>query len=446
MSALKYQLREILPSLIAEAKKCKNPEIKKRLYLVKAVVESPKGVKTVCESRGTSRETFYKWGKKLVARPRLESLESESRKPKTSPNRSSKRVERAVKKMKKTFSFMGPERISFYLERNKGLICPPSTVYAILKRMDLINKKYRSRRTKKHMKRYRRPVVGYLQMDIKYVPYKVEGKQYYQWSVVDHHSSWRFIRCYSNKSLKQLEQFLDDLEGACPFVVIQIQTDNDKVFTDKFWTDNFEPSGCHDLDEWCAKLGIEHKLIPPGMKELNGKVENTHKYDDEEFYSQHDITSLRQLELLTEAYNKRWNEERHTKTLGWKTPLEVVFESMRVALLYAVYMLTKYPPTRKIEISTATGKIIYVEGEIDPKTLSREPDQGSKIVEVPKKKLKKKTYTEQYLMWVDWDDKSYKVFTPVSAMSQNFSPSGPPIFYFLKNSKAVESQFELVDF
>ena len=127
MSALKYQLQKILPSLKEQAKACKDPEVKRRFYLVKAVVESPKDVKKVCEARGTSRESFYKWGRKLVARSRLEDLQSQSRRPKTSPNKSTKRVERAVKKMKKAFSFRGPERISFYLKREKGISCPPST-------------------------------------------------------------------------------------------------------------------------------------------------------------------------------------------------------------------------------------------------------------------------------------------------------------------------------
>lgn len=430
MSALKYRLREVLPSLVAEARKCRNPEIKQRFYLIKAVAESEKDVKKACEARGVSRETFYKWGKQLLTGGvHLKSLSSKSRRPKSSPNQSSGKVERAVCKMKKKYSFRGPERISFHLKQDKGIDCPPSTVYAILKRYDLVSKKYRKRRTKKHMRRYRQPIVGYLQLDIKYVPYKIEKKQYYQWSVVDHHSSWRFIRCYKNKALDSLEKFLEDLDVHCPFEILQIQTDNDKVFTDKFWTMDFEPSGAHDLDLWCERKGIEHKLIPPGMKELNGKVENTHKYDDEEFYSQHDITSFAHLERLTIDYNLVWNEHRPTKTLGWETPLEVVKKAQWASLSYLMWMRLKYPPKQDRFIDTAFGKVYCgdsvelraTQKQLAPENKYKTQDLEIKTVEGKKNKTSKPTYLDKYLKFLEWDEKSGKCLIPVSWMSQNFS-------------------------
>jgi len=429
VSAFKYKLREVLPSLVAEARQCRNPEIKQRFYLVKAVVESEKDIKKVCESRGVSRETFYKWGKKLLTGVGLRGLESKSRRPKTSPKQASNKTERAVCKMKKKYSFRGPDRISFHLRRERNIECPPSTVYAILKRAGLISKKYRQRKTKKHMRRYRRPILGYLQLDIKYVPYKIEGKQYYQWSVVDHHSSWRFIRCYKNKALDSLNIFLEDLEVYCPFEILQIQTDNDMVFTDKFWTLDFKPSGAHDLDQWCKRKGIEHKLIPPGLKELNGKVENTHKYDDEEFYSQHDITSLSQLERLTEDYNFIWNEQRYTKKLGWQTPFQVVKTAQWLALGFLIWMRLKYPPRYERFIETAYGKVycgdsislMKLKGQLAPENKFNTQDLEIKTVEGKANKTTKLTHLEKYLRFLEWDDKNNRSVIFVSPMSPIFS-------------------------
>jgi len=63
----------------------------------------------------------------------------------------------------------------------------------------LISWKHSKRLTKKHLKRYRRPELGYLQMDFKYVPNRINGEQYYQLSCLDHHSSWRLVRVYPSK-------------------------------------------------------------------------------------------------------------------------------------------------------------------------------------------------------------------------------------------------------
>ena len=68
--------------------------------------------------------------------------------------------------------------------------------------MGFVDKAERKTRSKKHLKRYTRPTPGYLQMDIKYVPYFVEGKTYYEFNAVDHHSSWRLIRAYGKNLLR----------------------------------------------------------------------------------------------------------------------------------------------------------------------------------------------------------------------------------------------------
>src|SRR5690606_24177164 len=135
-----------------------------------------------------------------------------------------------------------------------------------------------------------RTLPGYLQMDFKYVPYLIDGKQYYQLSCIDHHSSWRLIRNYKYKNIDSVKLFLEELEQICPFPIIEVQTDNDTAFTDKF-SSKIGVTGEHYLDIWCRERGINHRLIPVAVKELNGKVENTHKQDDREFFAMNVFTS-----------------------------------------------------------------------------------------------------------------------------------------------------------
>lgn len=117
MSALKNQLRLILPSLSKEANANQNKEIKRHLYLIKAVCESTKSVKQVCEKRGVSSDQFYHWGGLLKKHKNLECLIPLSRKPKFAPNQTSKKIERKILALRRADPAHGPERISFDLNR-----------------------------------------------------------------------------------------------------------------------------------------------------------------------------------------------------------------------------------------------------------------------------------------------------------------------------------------
>jgi transposase InsO family protein len=417
MSALKYQLKDLVSSLGSEANKNRDPEVKKRFYLIKAVVESKKDVKKTCESRGVSTDQFYMWAKRLIESKSLLSLQSLSKSAKTFWNKTPHRVEKRVIKARKLEPFKGPDRISFDLKKKFNMICPVSTVAAILKRAGLVTKAYRDRLTKKHMKRYRRPWPGYMQMDFKYTPYLLEGRQTYQLSAIDHHSSWRFIRSYQDRSLNTVISFLNELENAAPFLIIQIQTDNATEFTDKFssYRRGDGPTYTHEVDVWCMHRGIEHKLIPIGEKELNGKVENTHKWDDREFFSQIRVRNFFELERATREYNLRWNNERPTKTLGWLTPSEVIWQAGVRAYAYLKWILPKAAwelPKRLTTISTETGKIVAPRNQI--KSIRQS-------LATPKKP-KHKNPVNRYLQYLAWEDKQkLKSWLAVPMILQNFS-------------------------
>jgi transposase len=406
MSKLKDQLKVILPTLSEEANRNQDTEVKFRFYALKAVVESKKDVKKACEAKGISTDFFYEWGGRLLRKRTLKSLKSRSRKPKKSPTQTSKRVEKRIRKLREADPAHGPERISFYLKKLFNIDCAPSSVYNVLKRLGFVDKVERKRRSKKHLKRYTRPIPGYMQMDIKYVPYLVEGRQYYEFNAVDHHSSWRLIRAYRDKSFESLVAFLNELERECPFVIIQIQTDNGVEFTDKYRVNSDgRPTGWHPLDLWCAKNEIEHKLIPIGMKELNGKVENTHGFDDREFYaSAKGFKNYADLERNIRGWNDRWNAIRHTAKLRWRTPNEVIEAAYVGYLAFWLLWCERHQPLARLN---AEG---VFELEVPP------PPPARKI-----KKAKRLTSVDRYLAWMNGEEKkSLKSIIAVPAMSQIF--------------------------
>ena len=153
MSALKYRLRELLPSLSSQAKSNSDVEIKTRFKLLKTVAESPKSVQRKCREEGKSQQLFYKWAKLLLKTKNILSLKSRSRRPKRSPNLTPKRIVKRVRKLRELEPFSGPERISQDLKEHFNIECPPSTVYHILKRERLITTEGAKKLTKRHLKR-----------------------------------------------------------------------------------------------------------------------------------------------------------------------------------------------------------------------------------------------------------------------------------------------------
>jgi transposase len=214
---------------------------------IKQVTESPKSLSRACAFYGLSTDAYRKWGTRLKKQPRIQSLFSKSRKPYRSPNRTKPRKTKKVIQLRRQDPHLGPERISEDLKRVFNMNVAPSTVYAILRREKMVSQKRAQSLTKRHLKRYRRVLPGYLQMDFKYVPYRINGEQLYQLSCVDHHSSWRLIRIYGEKNIFSVRSFLKLLMKVCPFPIIEIQTDNDTAFTDKF-SSGMGVTGEHEMD------------------------------------------------------------------------------------------------------------------------------------------------------------------------------------------------------
>lgn len=250
------------------------------------------------------------------------------------------------------------------------------------------------------MKRYRRPTPGYLQMDFKHVPFLVAGKKYYQLSAVDHCTTWRMIRVYASPSIDNTFEFLNALAVNCPFPILQIQTDNDVAFTDKYQLPDIGiVTGRHWFDVWCDSKQIPHRLIPPGVKELNGKVENTHKQDDNEFFSQHTFENFEQLKALTALWEGHWNEQRATKALGWKTPSQLVYKYLMAWLICA------------LAIQDRLNEMELIQKRSEKELLAKKM-----------KTNQQSTHVDRYLAWMDWEAAQYPKYAfAVSTISRIYS-------------------------
>ena len=77
----------------------------------------------------------------------------------------------------------------------------------------------------------------------------------------------------------------------------------------------------HPLDELCLRLDIDHHKIRPRTPRHNGKVERSHRNDNERFYNNLSFNSLNDLRNKGKKYLTRSNKIPMA-ILGYKTPLE----------------------------------------------------------------------------------------------------------------------------
>jgi hypothetical protein len=83
------------------------------------------------------------------------------------------------------------------------------------------------------------------------------------------------------------------------------------------------------MDRWCRENGIHHRLIPPGAKELNGKVERSHRIDEQYFYWQAPTDELGHFNAKQMLWLEFYNRLRLHGGLGYCTPWEKIYERLQ---------------------------------------------------------------------------------------------------------------------
>lgn len=160
------------------------------------------------------------------------------------------------------------------------------------------------------------------QIDVKYQLHLLENKQKcYVYNIVDHASNWSFKYAYSRINAANTKDFMLRLLRVCPFNITRLQSDNGVEFTYKYVSVCDDPK-VHPLDVLCEQENINHKLIPPGEKELQGLVERSHRQDDQELFSRISPINLAEFNQYLEEFYKLRNKRRRFKKLKWKTPEE----------------------------------------------------------------------------------------------------------------------------
>lgn len=212
--------------------------------------------------------------------------------------------------------------------KKEGVFIGMRTIGKIIKQEGL-TRKYRIRRLKyKYIKVPLRP--GELvEIDVKYVPKKVNNRQYYQFTAIDCASRWRYLKIYDDYSNYSSIAFLKELTRVAPFRIRAVKTDNGSYFTNRYTgyqksSDPFNPK-LHEFDLLCQKLNIIHYLIDPGKPAQNGKVERSHRSDQETFYERTAYDTIEELIYKIKLWNMYYNDLQHC-SLNNKTPNQYLAE------------------------------------------------------------------------------------------------------------------------
>lgn len=79
----------------------------------------------------------------------------------------------------------------------------------------------------------------------------------------------------------------------------------------------------HPFDIFCVNYGIEHKLISHRTPRHNGKVEQSHKNDNERFYKHLKLYSYGDLIVQMKGYLYK-SHKLHIQVLNYLIPIEMI--------------------------------------------------------------------------------------------------------------------------
>lgn len=277
--------------------------------------ESKWKIKKICNFYHVKKPSLFRWLEKFDGT--IESLRDKTHKPLTPhPRTLSEETVSKVLNLKRRNPDSSYMEIWVKMHRDNYVISL-SSVLRILKRAKEYTP-YVSNAKRKHDKKYHTPeMIGEKwQMDVKFVPDECKiaaiiSKNFYQYTIIDECSRKRFLYFTNEHSMYESAKalrFAIDFFGYSPLI---LQTDNGWEFSDCSRRDpKAKTARQYDniLERVCIDFGIIHKFIRPRTPEHNGKVERSHRIDQDKFYRTLRFYSLDDLRYQGKLWNKRYNE------------------------------------------------------------------------------------------------------------------------------------------
>jgi len=280
------------------------------------VLEFAKGIgnaKQACLEFGVPRSTFYRW-KKAYTKDGKAGLLRKKPIAKSHPRQVPPEFVEKILHLRTQYH-LGPQRIVWYLERYHGFKTSCSSVYRTLKRNGIGPLPRNVGRRAIHTRRYAKQVPGHpIQVDVKFLTLKAEDDRKirrYQYTAIDDATRVRALKIYPRHNQKSSIDFIDYVVEKFPFRIHTVRTDRGHEWQAQFhW---------HVEDK-----GIRHVYIKPRSPQLNGKVERSHRSDQEEFYQLLTYTDDVDLNKKLKQWEYFYNLNRPHGAHKGQTPYEAL--------------------------------------------------------------------------------------------------------------------------
>ena len=267
----------------------------------------------------TTRQNIYRWRKKYDGT--LLSLADRSHRPHSHPNQHTDNEIKLIKDMRRRNPHAG--LVVFWVKlRQRGYTRSISGLYRVLRRINgnpikLPNPKY----IPKPYEQMTYPGQK-CQIDVKFVPKsclvgEAAQESYYQYTFIDEYSRFRILKAFKEHSTFSSTQFLKYVVEKFPYAIECIQTDNGSEFTNAM--NNSKKALPTLFEKTLADLGIKHKRIRVYTPRHNGKVERSHRKDNEEFYACHKFFNFSDFQNQLAVRQRQYNNFP-MRPLNWKSP------------------------------------------------------------------------------------------------------------------------------
>nr|AJG37944.1 integrase core domain protein [Firmicutes bacterium enrichment culture clone fosmid MGS-M2] len=290
--------------------------LKYRQSLVKYALR--RGVTSAARRYHTNRQYIYRWMNRYDGT--LDSLANHSRRPHHHPNEHTAEEIKLIKDMRRRNPKDG--LVVFWVKLMKrGYTRHISSLYRVMKKFDvkLNPKKKRKTKAKKYIQ------MTYpgerLQIDTKNVPSSClpHKQKLYQFTAIDEFTRLRYIYFYDDKSSYSANEFLKRVLDYFPFPIKEIRTDNGMEYTKRL-SNEITPTPTL-FEQTLKKHEINHDYIKPFTPKHNGKVERSHRKDNERFYQDRSFIDLNDLRGEGQKYLRSYNNFPMGPH-NWLSPLE----------------------------------------------------------------------------------------------------------------------------
>ena len=287
--------------------------IRQRYLMIQDYKEQNMKITHIARKYRVNRSTVYRWLHRYMDEGKNGLINKSNRPKRPHPKSLPVNLVRLIKRIRKKTKY-GPRRIRFILS-NRHIRVSEYAIYKTLKRNNLILKP--KNRKRKYKRIYVKDPGFDVQIDTKYLD-TLPGKpyRYYQYTATDSATRLRVMRIYDDKTVSNSVRFLQEVTGSLPFPVLAVRTDNGLEFTNRVFYRE------HAFTKECVRLGIKHILNRPGYPQANGKVERSHRTDDEEFYRRYHVKDPKEWQYRLPKWEHEYNYQRPHQALNNLTPYQ----------------------------------------------------------------------------------------------------------------------------